>query len=67
MGEPYRKQPADERRTEYLSLNTSLSCAPNAGGHRRQVGCDVGDERYSVRVFGDPDTDRGSWREAAVK
>ena len=30
LGEPYRKQPGDERRTGYFSLNTSPSCAPKA-------------------------------------
>ena len=31
------------------------------------VGCDVRDERYSVRVFKILDTDKGSCRETAVK
>ena len=30
LGEPYRKQPGDERRTGYFSLNTSPSCASKA-------------------------------------
>ena len=30
LGEPYRKQPGDERRTGYFSLNTSPSCALKA-------------------------------------
>ena len=52
-----RKQPADERRMQVLyDSNTSRSCAPNKTGGRRTmmhvlVGCDVRDERYSVRVF----------------